>query len=45
MIIKLSLVMFLSFIFSSDVLIERAEISGKRVLSDFTQQTIAKLRK
>ena len=28
-----------------ELLMERAEISGKRVLSDFTQQTIAKLRK
>jgi methylglutaconyl-CoA hydratase len=26
-----------------ELLMERAEISGKRVLSDFTQQTIAKL--
>jgi len=28
-----------------ELLMERAEISGKRVLSDFTQQTIAKLKK
>ena len=28
-----------------ELLMERAEISGKRVLSDFTRQTIEKLKK